>query len=255
MVSKAVIITSCIEVNNIYPLTYSKTRSAFSNEERWRQTITSVAAIDIAMGRENTIIYLIDASENYQQYKDTLKYQTNLRFISIKEEFPEIFDIVRCHPNKTFCECTILKNFITKYKEELAEQDFIFKFSGRYFLDSSFNINHIIPYNNNTIFFKYPMVHEWQDWWGYQMVDQRSQQGDNKLKQYSTVLFGFGNQQISNILDIIGKIVDLLSNQKMLHYDMETLIYYYTRSLKNHIIETDWVVYGFHGADGRFVRY
>jgi len=255
MIKKAIIITSCIEVNNNYPLTYSKIRSVFTDAERWRQTVQSIATIDLAMSREDTTIYLIDASEHYQQYKDILKYQPNLKFISIKEEFSEIFDIVRSHPNKTFCECTILKNFITKYQLELSNYDFIFKFSGRYFLDSSFNINTVAQYNTNTIFFKHPMKYDWQDQWGYQMVDQRLQQGDNKLYQYSTVLFGFGSQQITNILNVIGKIVDLLLDQTMLHYDMETLIYFYTRSLKEHIVEMDWCVYGFHGPDGRFVRY
>jgi hypothetical protein len=99
------------------------------------------------------------------------------------------------------------------------------------------------------------MAYDWNDGWGYQMVDLRLEQRDNKLRQYSTVLFGFGSQQINNMLNMFGKTIDLLSNQNMLHYDHETLIYYYTRSLKDHVIETDWVVYGFHGADGRFVRY
>lgn len=255
MAKTAVIITSCIEVDNNYPLTYSIKRSVFNSNERWRQTISSIAAIDHAMGKDDTIIYLVDASENYEEYRALLGYQTNLKFISIKEEFPEIFNIVRSHPNKTFCECTILKNFITKYKEELSKQDFIFKFSGRYFLDSSFDIDYTSQFENDTIFFKKPMAYDWSNSWGYQMVDLRLEQKDNKLRQYSTVLFGFGNQQINNMLDIIGKIVDLLLDPTMLHYDMETLIYYYTRSLKEFIVETDWIVYGFHGPDGRFVRY
>jgi len=255
MVKKAVIVTSCIEVDNNYPLTYSVKRSTFSSDERWRQTLMSIATIDLAMGKDDTTIYLVDASENYDEYQSLLVYQPNLKFISVKKEFPEIFDIVRKHPNKTFCECTILKKFITKYQEELSSHDFIFKFSGRYFLDSSFDIDLINRYDTNTIFFKRPMAYDWSDHWNYQMVDLRTQQGNNKLYQYSTVLFGFGSQQINNILDVIGKIVDLLLDPKMLHYDMETLIYYYTRLLKDHIVETDWLVYGFHGPDGRFVRY
>jgi len=255
MVKKAVIITSCIEVDNNYPLTYSIKRTAFSSNERWRQTLGSIASIDLALGKDDVTIYLVDASENYNEYASLLTYQSNLKFISIKKEFPEIFDIVRKHPNKTFCECTVLKNFIRKYQPELMLHDFIFKFSGRYFLDSSFSIDYINNQNTDNIFFKKPMCYDWSDQWNYQMVDLRIQQGNNKLYQYSTVLFGFGSQQLNNILDIIGKIVDLLLDPKMLHYDMETLIYFYTRSLKDNIVETDWLVYGFHGADGRFVRY
>ena len=255
MVKKAIIITSCIEVDNNHPLTYSKTRSAFSNAERWRQTIASVASIDSATHGKDTTIYLVDASEQCNTYRQALSYQSNLKVISVKEEFPEIFEIVRSHSNKTFCECTILKNFITKYQTELAEHDFIFKFSGRYFLDSSFDVNMLEEYSTDTLLFKRAMAYEWNDGWGYQMVDLRSEQGDNTLRQYSTVLFGFGSQQINNMLNMFGKTIDLLSNQNMLHYDHETLIYYYTRSLKDYVVETDWIVYGFHGADGRFVRY
>jgi len=255
MGTSAFIITSCVEVNNNYPLTYSKIRSAFSDIERWRQTIVSIAAIDSATVKKDTTIYLVDASENVNKYRQALMYQPNLKFISIKEEFPDIFDIVRSHPNKTFCECTILKNFIDRYQTELANYDFIFKFSGRYFLDSSFDINFIAHYSTDTIFFKRPISYNWNDSWNCSMIDLRAQQKNNKLYQYSTVLFGFGCQQLNNMLDIIGKIVDLLLDPKMLHYDMETLIYFYTRSLKDNIVETDWVVYGFHGPDGRFVRY
>jgi hypothetical protein len=255
MATRAVIITSCIEVNNAYPLTYSAVRSKFSNEERLRQTIQSVASIDQAMGQAGTTIYLVDASLNYQQYQDILGYQSNLEFISVLKEFPEIIDQVRSHPNKTLCECTMLKNFFERYSHRLAQHDFIFKFSGRYFLDGGFDSTSIEQFTTNTIFFKKPMEHEWQDWWGYDLVDRRHVQGNSRLYQYSTVLFGFGNQQINNIVEIFGKIVDLLLDQKMLHYDMETLMYFLTRSLSDDIVETDWRVYGFQGPDGRFLRY
>ena len=142
----AFIITSCIEVKNEHPLTYSKVRSYFSNEERFRQTITTVASLD-ALTKNDSTIYLVDTSEHCEPYRNNFWYQPNLKFISIKEEFPEIFDIVTSHPNKSYCECLILHTVMTKYKEEFLAYDYVLKISGRYFSDSSFDKDIFKQYN------------------------------------------------------------------------------------------------------------
>jgi hypothetical protein len=128
---KAIIITSAIEVNNNYPLTYSPVRSHFTSEERFRQTVSTIAAFDQASD-ENTTIYLLDVSENSAVYSVLLRYQTNLKFISIKESIPEIWEEVTTHKNKSYCEQTIIYCFLEKYKEELSQYDYYIKFSGRY---------------------------------------------------------------------------------------------------------------------------
>ena len=113
---KAFIVTSSIEVNNNNPLTYSTVRSYFSNEERLRQTIMTIASLDLVSDTETTI-YILDTSENWQQYRDQLLYQKNLKFISIKEEFPDIYEIVTTHPQKSYCECLSVSTFIRKYQK------------------------------------------------------------------------------------------------------------------------------------------
>jgi len=251
---KAFIITSAIEINNNNPLTYSTVRSYFSNEERLRQTIMTVAALDSASNSDTTI-YLLDTSENWQQYRDQLAYQKNLKFISIKEEFPEIFETVTTHPQKSYCECLSMSTFMRKYQKELFENDYIFKISGRYFIDSTFDTVLFNKYNTDKIFYKQPIKWDWKDNWQYSLVDRRQEQGDNNLCQYSSVLFGWGKKHHKNFLDLWSGMAAMLVLPHMYHYDIETLVYYLTRPFERDIIETDWTVYGWLGPTGEFTRY
>lgn len=251
---KAFIITSAIDIDNRFPLTYSNTRSAFSNEERLRQTAFTVASLDSRTDNDTTL-FLIDISDNYNQYRSTLSYQRNLVYVSIKEEFPEVYEIAKSHRNKSHCETIILLAFMNKYKNILNQFDYIFKISGRYFIDRSFDILLFNEYNKDKIFFKRPMKFEWNDSWPYSMVDRRTVQGDNFLYQYSSVLYGFGVDMFDRILDIYHVIETFTGHPDKIVYDVETLLYYFTRTYQDKIIETDWTIYGWDGTSGTFLRY
>jgi hypothetical protein len=250
----AFVISSVIDIDNTHPLTYSKTRTHFSSEERLNQTIYSIASLDM-LGKEDDTIFLLDASENYEKYKEVLKYQKNLVFVSIRDEFPEIYQTVRSHPNKSYCESLILFNFFKKYRTELEAYDFFFKLSGRYFLDGSFKSNILIEENLDKIFFKESLKFEWSDAWNYQMVDRRAIQGDNKLYQYSSVFHGWGRMNLDRMVDIYRVIIEITGHPSGAGYDVETLLHYFTRVYEENIIETDWKVYGWNGVTGIFVRY
>jgi hypothetical protein len=45
-----------------------------------------------------------------------------------------------------------------------------------------------------------------------------------------------------------------LSQPNKQHYDIETLLYFYTRPYTKDIIETNWTVYGWLAPTGQFVR-
>lgn len=252
---KAFIVTSSIDVDNNYPLTYSKTRSFFSNEERLRHTVFTINSLD-HVSDDETDIYLIDNSDNYYNYKSVLSYQKNLIYVPIKEFFPDVYQLARTHNHKTFCETLITTTFLTHFKKEVDKYDFFFKLSGRYFLDSSFKIDIFNQSNINKFFFKKPLKFEWQDHWPYQMVDRRTIQGDNKLYQYCSVLFGWGKNCHHKMMDIYKGISVFTDNPNTSAYDMETLLYYFTRDYEKDIIETDWTIYGWEGAcGGTFLRY
>lgn len=250
---KAFIITSAIEVDNNFPLTYSDKRSFFSNEERLRQTIMSIAFVDRL--RDDITIYLLDTSRDWTKFRDLFRYQRNLKFISVADEFPDIHEKVTTHPNKSYCECLMMSHFLRKYKTEFDQYDFVFKLSGRYFLDSSFDIGICIQENADKIFYKRPLEFEWRDEWNYRLVDRRKEQGTNTLRQYVSILFGWTKPHYNHFLDMFTGMACLLNQPSYSHLDIETLGYYFTRPFEKDIIENEWIVYGWDGASGKFWRY
>jgi len=250
----AFIITSIIEPDNKYPLTYSSVRSFFSADERLNQTISTIAAITNIIDLDTTI-YLLDASNHWEMYAEALFHQPKLKFISVKKEFPEIFEAVRTHENKSYCECTMLSTFLETYKNELSEFDYTIKISGRYIFHSTFDTTIFNEQNRDKVFYKTPLCFEWKDSWNYEMVDRRSIENDNVLRQYCSVLFGWGKEQNQHMYGLLNKVSELLSHSYLRHYDIETLGYYLTRPFKDFIVETKWIISGRNGCTGNFVRY
>jgi len=251
---KAIIVTSAIEVDNNYPLTYSQTRSFFGTEERFRQTASTVASLDQASD-DDTTIFVIDISDNYLNYGALLSYQPNLVFVGVKEKMPHIYQSVRTHPNKSYCEQLILQTFLETYSDVLNNYDFFFKFSGRYFVDRNFDMDQFTAETKPGFYFKPPMKFTWNDNWGYEMVDRRSIQGDNNLYQYCSVLYGWHKDYMSRYIDIAKIIVEYCSSSSGMKYDVETLLYFFTRDYEDVITEMPWIIYGWDGTSGRFLRY
>ena len=251
---KAFIVTSAIEVNNDFPLTYSSVRSHFSSEERFRQTIFTITSLDSIRDPYLTI-YLVDISDNWEVYAGILGHHKNLKFISVKQNYPWILEKVRTHTNKSHCETLIVKTFIEQNLQELKDYDYVFKISGRYFIDGSFTTEHLNQNNLDKLFFKYPMKFDWIDSWPYQMVDRRHIQGDNKLYQYSSVLYGGGRNYLEKLLDMNRVICEITGSEKGKFYDIETLLYYFTRDFTKDIIEVPWLVNGWDGVNGRYLKY
>lgn len=251
---KAVIITSSIDVDNNYELTYSHKRSHFNSEERLRQTTYTVASIDSRFDKK-TKIFLIDTSPDCTALRIGLSYQQNLEVISVKETFPEIYDIVRTHANKSHCESTLLYKLISYKFSELSSYDYVFKLSGRYFIDSSFNFDFINESNLDKFLFKNPLSFDWIDSWPLEIIDRRAAQNNNKLYQYSSVFYGVGKEKLKYLLDIYRAVSHITGTEKGRWYDLEGLLYFLTREFEKDIIETDWLVYGWDGTGGNFLRY
>lgn len=252
---KAFIVSSLIEVDNSNKLTYSDVRSYFSNIDRLRHTVVSIASIDSLRDNDNCTIFLLDASIDYKKYKGVFSYQTNLKFISVAEEFPEILDIVNTHPSKTYCENLIILTFIEKYKQQLLEYDYIVKMSGRYFIDGSFDLSILNENNLDKLIFKNHIKFDWVDDWHYPLIDNRKEQQDNKVYIFPSTIYAFGKNKFEQMHDIY-KVISIFTDHKNgIHYDLESLLYFFTRQYKDNIIETDWKIYGWSGTDGTFLRY
>lgn len=251
---KAYIVTSVIEPNNHYSLTYSTVRSLFTAEERLRQTIATIVCLDHISDIETTI-YLVDASKDWSKYVWNFSHQKNLKFISLEHDDAVTAEHVRTHPNKSHGECTMLSWFMTQYEEELKTFDYITKISGRYLFDHSVDVSIFNAYNRDKIFYKQYLEFAWQDSWGYELVDLRKQQGDNCLRQYPSIMFGWGQNHTPLYKDLFDLMAKKLAEPMMQHYDVETLGYYYTRPYVNYITQVPWTVYGWYGPNGKFVRF
>jgi hypothetical protein len=57
------------------------------------------------------------------------------------------------------------------------------------------------------------------------------------------------------MLDIFRVIGEITSHPNGIQYDIETLLYFFTRNFEQSIISVDWTVYGWDGTGGTFLRY
>jgi len=247
---KAVILTSIVNPLINFPLTYNPRRSAFLADDRLYHTMITLESLNQLLD-SNTTIYLLELSANCVDYKDRLA-KSNVKFINVKEQFAEIYEEITTHANKSRCETLLMSEFLKKYQDELETYDVLIKTSGRYFTDRSFDTS---VFSGDKLFFKTPITYEWKDVWGYQYVDRRVNQGDNTLRQYSSVFFAWGKKYYQEYLNMFIEMSDILKQPNMQHYDIETLLYFLTRKFAENIVETNWTVYGWDGAGGNFVRY
>jgi len=246
------VVGSSIQTRKHAPLTYSKVRTVFSDEERFRQTIFTVNSIRNSFPESKIVI--VDSSEEYKEYQFFLSYFPNVEFIPLKELDGNAFEIVNSHPNKSLCECLLLNSYYKQYKKEIATYDYVIKGCGRYFY-FDFNDSLFTEQNLDKMFFKKPLNFPWNPTWNYHFIDRRQDQNNDRLHQYCTVLFAFGASQLHKMIDINEATVHLLNQSPMQHYDIETLSYYLTRPYEKDIIETDWKVCGWDGTSARFMYY
>jgi hypothetical protein len=251
MTSKLILVGSSIQPRP-GKFTYSPTRSHFSADERFRQTIFTINSLRNSF--PDAKIAVIDSSDDYSEYLSTFQYFKNTEFIPLKELDYNAFEIVNTHPNKSLCESVLLNTYYNQYKKEILSYDYHIHACGRYFY-WDLNDRLFTEENKDKIFFKRPLVFPWNSSWRYSHIDLRHETGENVLKQYCTVLYAFGTQHLHKFIDINEASIHLTQQRGLMHYDIETLSYYLTRHYKDVIIETDWRVCGWDGTSGRFMYY
>jgi len=249
--NKLVVVGSSIQPRD-GKFTYSKTRSIFDKEERFRQTFFTINSIKNTL--PDATIKIVDSSDDYREYMGFFSFFKNVEFIPLKEISYTVFEKVNTHLNKSYCESLLLNTFYKHFKKEIQSHDFVIKATGRYFYDN-FNDALFIEENKDKIFFKKPLQFKWNDAWNYWMIDERTIQEDDMLRQYCTVLYGFGSSQLDKMIDINEASMSFIDSEEMYQYDIETLSYYLTRPFKDQLIETDWLVSGWDGASGKFMYY
>ena len=151
IMSNLVLITSVMNTPNI-PLSYSNTRSVFSRYERFLQTKKTIESIKNNLPNDKIII--VECSELNQEetdyLNDTCDYILNLW--EKKELHDSIFGI-----SKSLGEGTMTMEALNYIKD--LEYNYLYKISGRYWLNTNFEIGKIqsnvfkrINNNENNIF-------------------------------------------------------------------------------------------------------
>jgi hypothetical protein len=123
---ECVLITSVVHTTN-NPLNYSETRSIYSHQERFEQTLETIESIKKYLPDAN--IMIVECSQN-SSYIENLKSKVN-HFLNL--EFNESVNLKK---EKGEGEATLLLNALTFLKDKY---DAIYKITGRYVLQPSFN--------------------------------------------------------------------------------------------------------------------
>lgn len=250
---KCMVVTNAIDIDYSKPLTYSSVRSAFSSDERLAQTIETIKTINLYCDKDTKIYFLVLADRPEKYFKEFAA--DNLVYVDYIKKFPKEYDIIRTHQNKTHCEVVMQKTFFDSYAKELKKYDYFFKLSGRYLLNDTFNLELCTDDNLDKFLFKKPMEFEWDDVWNCHLIDRRNYQKNNKLNQYCTILYGWGRKKHSIMINILKSIADVTGYTKTMHYDLELLMYFFTRWYEDDIVDLPATVSGWVGVDGQSVRY
>ena len=151
IMSNLVLITSVMNTPNI-PLSYSNTRSVFSRYERFLQTKKTIESIKNNLPNDKIII--VECSELNQEERDYLNDTCDyiLNLWEKKELHDSIFGI-----SKSLGEGTMTMEALNYIKD--LEYNYLYKISGRYWLNTNFEIGKIqcnvfkrINNNENNIF-------------------------------------------------------------------------------------------------------
>jgi hypothetical protein len=137
-----VIITSVIEISK-NPLNYTKTRSVYTPEERFEQTLKTIESCSKIKDKE---IVLVETSNIGKDKEEEIKKNVDYYYNFYKdEEIKKLID----SSYKSIAEGTQLWELLKKI--DLKKYDNIIKISGRYWFSDDF---HFENYNNQENVFK-----------------------------------------------------------------------------------------------------
>ena len=145
-----IIITSVLNITN-NPLSYYHKRSVFTIEERFEQTLKSIKSIKKKMESEIEIFFC-ECSDLllYPEYEEILKKEVTY-FYNFYDDFETRNNVLSKY--KGLGELYLMKKALKIINHSGEKYKFIFKLSGRYFLNENFSYQ---DFNNN-----YNIVNYW----------------------------------------------------------------------------------------------
>jgi hypothetical protein len=248
------IVTSAIEVDNSHHIKDNQIRSLLSTEERLADTNITISSI---LERDPTAtIFLVDISNT--DFSILQKTHSTVKYIHLASEQPELAQLCRTHPSKSWGESMILSTFLAKYKNHVIENyDFLVKVSGRYYFSNDFTVD-LCSDKVDKFLFKYPV--RW-DRAGLHYLSEKFLPSDmyvnDKLSGYYTVAYAVGKDRLNlyeTVLYACTQMCDRFS--KYFYVDVEFLLYkiIHDLGLHKHVVEVDWTIQGRGGQNGKYFK-
>lgn len=226
---------------------YANKRTAFSSEERFRQTQFTINSISLLF--PDAKIYILDISENAYQYQERLNYVKNLTFLPLENINKISAHICRTHQSKGYCEGLSTKEFLNVCFDELKNYDYLVKISGRYFL-TEFDKSLLTLENKNSYLVPFTRQFNWNPQWGY----PAELNINGKLGWAFTCLYSVGIDLLDefkqNFENVTQYFIDNPDIAKIMDY--ECIFYDKILKGKNNILNPNWHVAGWSGAEGHF---
>ena len=181
-----IIITSVLNISN-NPLSYYHKRSVFTIEERFEQTLKSIKSIKEKMGSEISSetdskieIFFCECSDLllYPEYEEILKKEVSY-FYNFYDDFETRNNVLSKY--KGLGELYLMKKALKIINYSGEKYKFIFKLSGRYFLNENFSYQ---DFNNN-----YNIMNFW----------------DNSAQAYASIFYKICFQDILLFINSLDK--------------------------------------------------
>jgi mannosyltransferase OCH1-like enzyme len=177
-----IIITSVLNITN-NPLSYYHKRSVFTIEERFKQTLKSIKSIKEKMGFDmgsKIEIFLCECSDLllYPEYEEILKKEVTY-YYNFYDDFETRNNVLSKY--KGLGELYLMKKALKIINNSGEKYKFIFKLSGRYFLNENFSYQ---DFNNN-----YNIMNYW----------------DNSVQAYSSIFYKICFQDILLFINSLDK--------------------------------------------------
>ena len=224
-------------------------RTAFTPEERFRQTQATIANVRLLF--PDAHIFHYEIGKEADRYKQQLNYVDNLTFVSIEDLNHTTAEMCRTNNSKGLCEAVSTSLFLDHYIDQLKQYDYFIKLGGRYFytnVDKTF----LTQENTDKYLCKNIRNFEWLDWWGYPEEFKRN----GCVKWTPSQSYIVGNGQLEDYKASMFSVKDYyLANPSLARIlDFECLLYYFILENKPYI-EIPWTNGGWGGQDGVYSEY
>jgi len=239
------LVTSAIGIDNQHPFVYGVNvpRTAFTSDERFRQTVYSVNSIRLICPTAK--IFVVDVSRDYDKYQTLFSKLGNVEYISCEKVSPALAETCRTSPSKGLCESLVTLCFLQTV--DLTSFDYVIKLSGRYFY-TQFNTEQLNNNNLDKYLVNAPILFEWKDSWQFPNILKKY----GKLPYCYTQTYAIGRKNFEDFQQRMQDIsVFYLDNPAHTNVDFETLFSYYVLDSKD-IVTVPWTCGGWNGSNGTY---